>query len=117
VEKALAAMKELPFSPTSVDLSASLEAGEVQAVMRASFRKIRGCYEERLKADPAATGKVTLDFEVAPDGHVTRVNGHADGPSVAPMVGCIEGITIGLTFPAAAGKTTVGYPILFTPGD
>ncbi|MDI1444061.1 AgmX/PglI C-terminal domain-containing protein [Polyangium sp. 6x1] len=116
VETTLAGMDELPLEATSVEVPESLEAEEIQAVVRSHFGAFRGCYEAVLQTNPAAQGRISLDFKVDTDGHVVSMKATADSPAIQSMETCMRDAGQTLVFPAATKETTVVYPVLFTPG-
>jgi hypothetical protein len=116
VEEALSKMKELPAEPISIEVPASLEAAEIQSVVRASFGQFKGCYEEVLKDNPQASGRIILNFAIAPGGNVFQVKATAEAAALQSMEECMKNITQTLVFPAAAKETTVRYPVMYTPG-
>ncbi|MDC0743846.1 AgmX/PglI C-terminal domain-containing protein [Polyangium mundeleinium] len=115
VESTLAGMDALPLEATSVDVPASLEAEEIQAVVRGSFNSFRVCYETVLQRNPAAQGSISLDFKIDADGHVTTMKATADSASIQSMETCMRDAAQALVFPAATKETWVVYPVLFTP--
>ncbi|MDC3962729.1 AgmX/PglI C-terminal domain-containing protein [Polyangium jinanense] len=117
VETTLAGMDELPLEATSVEVPESLEAEEIQAVVRGGFSSFRPCYEAVLQTNPAASGRIILDFKVGTDGHMTTLKATAESAATQPMEACMRDAAQGFVFPAATKETTVSYPILFTPGD
>jgi len=117
VEEALAKMKVLPTSPTSITLAGNLEPEEIQDVVRPSFGTFRGCYEDVLKTNPTAQGRIFLDFKIEPDGHVTNAKVNVESSDLSAMHTCMLNFTQNLAFPAAPQSTTVVYPIMFSPGE
>lgn len=115
VEEALSKMEELPSAPQSITLDGSLEAEEIQEVVRASFAEFRQCYETLLQTSAAAAGKISLSFSIDPSGHPGNVKATGDAP-VASMESCMESAALKLVFPAAPKMTTVVYPVMFSPG-
>jgi hypothetical protein len=116
VETTLSGMDELPLDAMSVDVPESLEAEEIQAVVRGAFSTFRPCYETLLQTNSAASGRVILDFKVDLDGHVATIKATAESASMQSMETCMRDALQVLVFPAATKETTVSYPVLFTPG-
>jgi len=114
VETNLAGMSELPLDAVSVDVPESLEAEEIQSVVRASFRDFRACYEAVLATNPSAAGRISLDFTVEPSGQTSKVKATADSASIASMETCMLDAGKKLVFPAATKETTVVYPVMFS---
>ncbi|WP_437525511.1 AgmX/PglI C-terminal domain-containing protein [Sorangium sp. So ce726] len=119
VEEALAAMEELPAGPVAVPLSADLTQAEIQAVVRTGFPAFRTCYEALLGRRPDAAGKVPLSFAIRGDGTAIDVVVDAATATLrdAATDRCMVEATRALRFPAIGKKTTVVYPIEFSPGD
>lgn len=96
--------------------SGSLPAEVIQRVVRQSFGRFRGCYEDGLRGNPNLEGRVTTRFVIARDGSVATV--HAGGSDLpdARVVACVQRTYSGLTFPPPKdGIVTVSYPLVFSP--
>jgi hypothetical protein len=119
VEQALAAMTSLPTDPVEVPLSQSLTASEVQAVVRGAFPAYRACYEDLLRRSPTAAGTIPLKFTIQSDGSVTDLGIDTASTTLhdATLEQCLMATTSPLVFPTAPSKTTVVYPIAFSPGE
>lgn len=119
VETALAAMSSPPAAPVAVPLQMALTAEEIQGVVRSAFPTYRTCYEELLHRSPAAAGSILLKFAVQADGLPVdaRVDAAATTLHDAALEDCMVTATRALTFPAAGERTTVTYPIAFSPGE
>ncbi|HVK66578.1 MAG TPA: AgmX/PglI C-terminal domain-containing protein [Polyangium sp.] len=116
VESTLAGMAEIPLEATSVEVPESLEPEEIQAVVRSHFHTFRDCYEAVLQTNPAASGRILLDFKVEPDGHVASLKAIAESAALRSMETCMRDAAQSFVFPAATKETSVLYPILYTPG-
>ncbi|XXX78452.1 AgmX/PglI C-terminal domain-containing protein [Sorangium sp. So ce134] len=119
VEEALAAMKELPAGPVAVPLPDGLTRAEIQAVVRTGFPAYRTCYEALLERRPEAAGTIPLSFAILADGTAADVLVDAATATLrdAATDRCMVEATRGLRFPAIGRKTTVVYPIEFSPGE
>lgn len=117
VEAALAEMSKLPDSPVSVKLSPGLRRDEIQSVVRGARKEFRKCYDALLSRDPAAQGKVVLDFSIDASGSVKSPLTKADGAALsdAQFLSCFTQATGALAFPATGNATTVTYPIELSP--
>ena len=106
-----------PVGAPSPSSSARLDPKVIQQVVRQSFGDFRHCYEEALRDNPNAQGRVVVRFVIATDGHVSTAQAAVD-ESLPDEVGpCIEEAFAKLTFPEPnGGIVTVSYPIVFTPG-
>jgi len=118
VEEALSKMTALPTSLTVVKVPAKLKPDEIRTVMRTGMRELSKCYEELLKREPAAAGKVDVRFAIRGDGSVENAQlDTTDSFDDAGLVSCITDTTSALRFAATGVTTTVTYPIAFSPGD
>ena len=115
VEKALGDMKTLPTEPTVVPLKPNARPKEIQAVVRASFGKMRQCYETHLASVPDAQGKISMAFTINPDGSVGDLDASESTLTDATLQGCFKAVFADLKFPATGRTTTVKYPIALTP--
>jgi hypothetical protein len=117
VEAAFAAMTSLPASPVSVTLKDSPRPVEIQSAVRASFGAFRACYEALQEATPKATGKLILDFGITPEGKVEKATIDPESTLRDPTFdACMLTGASRISFPASSGRTTVKYPIVFSPG-
>jgi hypothetical protein len=90
----------------------------IQRIVRQNYGRFRLCYENGLRRNPSLQGRVGVRFVIGRDGTVMNVmNGDSDLPDAA-VVRCVIQAYYGLSFPAPEGGiVTVGYPIMFSPGD
>lgn len=102
--------------PSNTVVSGHLPPEVVQRVVRQSFGRFRGCYEEGLRANPNLEGRVTARFVIARDGSVASVqSGGSDLPD-AKVVSCVLRNYQALSFPSPGdGIVTVTYPLMFSP--
>lgn len=110
-----------PHGPTlrmagTTVLNGSLPPDVIQRIVRQSFGRFRGCYEEGLRTNPTLEGRVTARFVIARDGSVATVqSGGSDLPD-ARVVACVLRTYSSLSFPPPKeGIVTVTYPLSFTP--
>jgi hypothetical protein len=116
VEKAFAAMTELPTEPTPVPLSLALRPKEIHAVVRSTYPQLRSCYETLLASAPDAQGKVVASFAIYPAGTVEDLDMTKDSTLTdATLQGCFKTVFAGMRFPATGRTTTVQYPISLSP--
>ncbi|MBK7396729.1 MAG: AgmX/PglI C-terminal domain-containing protein [Myxococcales bacterium] len=113
VQKALAAMTEIPAAPVAVPLTANLRPREIKAVMRSARGAMKKCVEEHA---PKADGTLKLRFDVKEDGTVANLTTKPEGEGVsdAAFLACIDKAAGALTFPKTGQKLTVAYPIRVT---
>lgn len=114
VQKALAAMTELPASPVSVSVAPGLRPTEIKAVVRAARGAMKTCVE---KHSPKADGTIELDLHVREDGTVEApsVKAKGEGVSEPALIGCLEKVASGLQFAKTGQKVRVTYPLRISP--
>lgn len=97
-------------------LNGSLPPEVIQRIVRQSFGRFRGCYEDGLRTNPTLEGRVTARFVIARDGSVATVqSGGSDLPD-SRVVACVLRTYSSLSFPPPKeGIVTVTYPLSFTP--
>jgi hypothetical protein len=97
-------------------VSGSLPPEVIQRIVRQSFGRFRGCYEDGLRANPNLEGRVTARFVINRDGSVASVqSGGTDLPD-SRVVSCVLHAYTALSFPAPKdGIVTVSYPLMFSP--
>jgi hypothetical protein len=102
--------------PGTTVLNGSLPPDVIQRIVRQSFGRFRGCYEDGLRTNPTLEGRVTARFVIARDGSVATVqSGGSDLPD-ARVVACVLRAYSSLSFPPPKeGIVTVTYPLAFTP--
>lgn len=90
----------------------------IQRVVRQHFGAFRACYEQALARAKTASGTVEVSFAITPEGRVfsARVSSAslADGPAQACMLREFRTLRFG---PPPGGGMTIGYPIVFSPGE
>jgi hypothetical protein len=89
----------------------------IQRIVRQSFGRFRGCYEQGLRFDATLQGRVSVRFLIDRSGTASMArDGGSDLPSPT-VVACVVDAFNGLAFPQPEGGTvTVVYPIVFAPG-
>lgn len=86
----------------------------IQGVVAASRSKLRNCFNQKLKTDPNASGKVVYSLRLAANGTVTSTSMVSNTFSDMQVATCIEQVLRTLQFPAATQETTVQIPFVFT---
>lgn len=103
-------------NPSRVDPKLRASPAEVERGVRQVRAKIRRCYEDALKLEPALAGDLKLKVRVGPSGAVSEVGlsgslaGHAVARCVAAVVEALP-----LPPPPKGTKLTVDYPLTFDP--
>jgi hypothetical protein len=86
----------------------------IRAVVQGELKKIQYCYEKQLLVTPSLAGKITIQFVIEPDGHVSSSKATSGfDPNVST---CLAGVISGAQFaPVTDGSGTVlvNYPFVF----
>jgi len=122
VERHLAGLEQLPTTLEYAEVSTKLRPDEIRSVVRRQwFPNARGCYERLLERDAQAQGKIIIRFAiVGDDGATEAVRLETDAPSFQDdeFLRCIEASAVKMRFPVTGqgkARTTVAYPVHFTP--
>lgn len=116
VAEAFQKLDALPKEPMSVPLPKNMSSGEVRTTIREAKRTFAGCYENLLKRDAAASGKIVLQLTVDGQGGVTQATmGDGTTMSEPTFVACEIDAMRALHFPKVGAETTIRYPLTFTP--
>lgn len=103
-------------NPSRIDAKLRATPAEVERGVRQARSKIRRCYEDALKREPALSGELKLAISVEPGGAVSHVKlaGSLAGHAVAQ---CVAGVVKALPLPPPpkGAKLTVDYPLSFDP--
>ena len=103
---------------TGKQVRGRLPPEQIKAVVLENIAAFRDCYENARRTNPTLQGKVTVKFEIDPDGIVRR---SADVRSDLPDASVVECVVVAyrtLRFPApSSGVVTVYFPLIFNPVD
>ncbi len=100
----------------ATSVSGRLPPEVIQRIVRQNFGRFRLCYENALRSNPDASGRVTVSFVIGQNGSVSAARGNGNGINDGAMVSCVVRSFAGLSFPEPEGGiVTVTYPILFSP--
>lgn len=95
-----------------------LEPEAIQKVVRAAFGDLRACYAVALQKVPDQGGRVSIGFELTPDGEVFRARVSSTTFPDAEMQACALRLIRTLQFPPPpSGSGTVEYPVIFSAGE
>jgi len=97
----------------------------IQERIRADFKPMAiKCYEELLAREPDAGGRAVMEFTIVADeklGALVEDSALGDGGTLTDprFSTCLRESMSGVVFeaPPKGGKTTVRYPLIFSPGD
>lgn len=99
-------------------VSGSLPSEVIKRIVRQNFGRIRMCYENGLKMNPALAGTVVVKFVIDRTGAVSAAAPASSTLGDAAVDACIVRTFSALSFPEPEnGIVTVSYPITFHPGE
>ena len=99
-------------------VSGSLPPDVIKRIVRQNFGRMRMCYENGLKSNPALAGNVVVKFVIDRSGAVSTATAGSSTLGDAAVVACIVRTFSALSFPEPEnGIVTVSYPITFNPGE
>ena len=88
----------------------------IQRIVRQSFGRLRLCYENGLRKNPALAGRVTVKFVIDRTGSVSTASDGGSDLADTGVIACVVRSFGNLSFPQPeASIVTVVYPIDFTP--
>jgi hypothetical protein len=95
-----------------------LEPDRIRSVVVEHVELFARCYDEGRRTSPTLQGKVTVKFEIDPNGIVTKsADARSDLPDAA-VVQCVVDAYRTLRFPKPdGGVVTVYFPLIFNPRD
>ena len=103
---------------TGKQVRGRLAPERIRSVVVDNLELFGKCYEDGRRASPKLQGKVTVKFEIDPNGVVTK---SADARSDLPDTGVVQCVVDAyrtLRFPRPdSGVVTVYFPLIFNPRD
>ncbi len=97
--------------------TAGCDRGDISKNVRARSASIRACYETQLLAHPDLAGKVTLQWTVGADGHVSGDKTVEDTMGNPVVSDCVLRVLRRIQFAVPeAGVCVVRWPVVFHPG-
>ncbi len=106
-----------PASPKVV--IGAIETGDmppdtIGRVIRSRAGVFRACYQKELARDPKLAGKVVVQFEIAPEGKVTKAAVQSSTLASKPVEDCVVSNVLRLRFPTMDAKAVVTFPFVFS---
>jgi len=97
----------------------ALEANDIRDVMREHHEEFGFCFAWQLHTHPDLGGRLTMEFEIGPDGGVTGARIIDDALGDETVSRCFVNVTRRMEFPAGPreGPVVVRYPFILSPGD
>jgi TonB family protein len=112
---------DVPGAPTTCQKKKHYPPEHVQAIVRAHFPDFRRCYEaviEKAGEKTRVAGKVSVAFEITPEGRVFGARVAEASLPDAEGQACILRVFKSLSFdPPPDGHSSITYPIMMEPGD
>jgi len=107
-----------PTTFTGRQVRGRLPPAQIRSVVLENLDVFSRCYEDARRGNPKLQGKVTVKFEIDPDGIVRRsADARSDLPD-ASVVECTVDAYRTLRFPRPnGGVVTVYFPLIFNPPD
>ncbi len=89
----------------------------IRRIVRAHLQEIRGCYNAALVRDPAARGRIVVQFTIGGDGRVGAVVIESSEIDDARLGRCVAAKVRSWEFPTGpdAGHALVSYPFVLQP--
>ena len=97
----------------------SIDRHIIRRIVRNHINEVKHCYNEALTRDPAAAGRVTMQFVISPSGAVTVAVVSKSEIDDKELGVCIGKAIKRWKFPVPsdAGNAVVNYPFVFKPGN
>lgn len=106
------------ITPGPVETFGGLGREEVRRTVRRHRNDVYSCYEAALRSNPSLEGRLTLAFQIAPDGAVRAARVASTEGNVSSIGSCVVDRLEGWTFPTSEGATGVtAYPFVFHTGE
>ncbi|MCB9597864.1 MAG: energy transducer TonB [Sandaracinaceae bacterium] len=104
-------------APTDGGVRGRLDATAIRDVVRDHRDELGFCFAWQLHSHPDLNGRVTMEFEIGPDGHVTEARVADDALGDETVTRCFTGVTRRMEFPEpeGGGTVTVRYPFILSP--
>jgi TolB-like protein len=100
---------------TSMALAAPDKTAELKAVLQGALPAVLGCYEPRLKEEPALEGRLVVGIALGKEGEVKEVTVAEDRLGDTVVAACVVAALRDLRFPGSAANLQVTYPFVFAP--
>ncbi|NUO52938.1 MAG: AgmX/PglI C-terminal domain-containing protein, partial [Polyangiaceae bacterium] len=103
---------------SSDGVSGRIPPEAIQRIVRQSFGRFRGCYQDAVGVRGGESARVTVRFVIGRDGSVTSASAASDAPETN-LASCVTKAFYSLSFPQPDGDAVVSvtYPLVFTPDE
>jgi hypothetical protein len=99
----------------STQVNGRLPPEAVQRVVRASFGRLRGCYEQGIQRNPDLEGRIAVKFVIDREGQVAMTSVEDRTLPDDSVAKCVARAYEAMTFPKPEGGiVTVVYPVVFS---
>ncbi|PIT98845.1 MAG: hypothetical protein COT74_14260 [Bdellovibrionales bacterium CG10_big_fil_rev_8_21_14_0_10_45_34] len=103
----------LPLSEEATVVG-GLDRDQINAVVQRNLGQVIYCYEQGLQSAPSMNGRVSVYFEISPNGRVSLAKLHSSSVDSSKVEGCIVNKLRAWRFPQPKGnvKVSVTYPFV-----
>ncbi len=107
-------LTSVKLKEAGVTVTGRLPKEVIVRIVRASFPRLRACYDALRAADPLAEGSVATSFVIDEKGDVSAAKADAGTLGDPTMRACVQKVFAGMSFPEPdGGKVDVSYPLAF----
>lgn len=99
------------------EIEGSLAPEAILEAVRGGVEEVQACYAAALERSAETRGRVVVRFTVTAAGAVEGASAAEDTTGDPELTSCVVTAASRLSFPAAAGATTVTYPFVLMPGE
>jgi TonB family protein len=105
-------------SSGDADAISGRDSRSLMAVVQRYKAGVKFCYDNALKKTPGLAGKITLQLDIAPAGHVEKLAVVGNSMGNTALQRCIESQVRGWRFsPIGSGTVRFTLPLVFTPPE
>jgi hypothetical protein len=103
---------------SKAEVKGSLDKDIIRRIVRAHINEVRYCYNQGLVKDPSLSGKVSIQFSIAPSGSVSEAKVTDSTLEDGAVANCIAKAVKRWSFPkpVGGGAVIVTYPFVLEPG-
>jgi hypothetical protein len=100
-----------------INVQGSIDAGVVRGAVRRLRPQLVACYQQAIKANPDARGKLQMTVVVGTAGKVARVTVDGDTTGEPRIAECVRVRLARAQFPASRSGYSFSLPLVFEPAD
>lgn len=105
------------FIPGILHVNGTLDKEIIRRTVRRHLNEVKSCYEQALVTRPSLTGRIVVQFAIAPTGRVLSSVVQSSSLGVAAVDSCLVNAVKRWEFPQPdhGGLAVVSYPFSFSP--